>query len=73
MALSVCRKGGPRTDWVRWVTYDFACSTTQPSAVEGSDRWKYATDKTGGLPNYTFQLIYIIGRSARKPDTDTET
>ena len=61
------------TGWVRSVTYDFACSTTQPSAVEGSGRWKYATDNTAGLPNYTFQLNYITGRSACKPDTDTKT
>ena len=61
------------TGSVRWVTYDFACSSTQPSAVEGSDRGKYATDNIGGLPNYTCQLIYITGRSAPKPDTDTKT
>ena len=44
----------------RWVTYHFASSTTQPSTVEG------------GLPNFMFQLIYITGRSAPKPDTDTK-
>ena len=59
--------------WVRWATYDFACSTTQPSAVQASDGWKYVTYNTGDLPNYTFQVIYNInGRSANKPDSDTK-
>ena len=40
--------------WVHWVTCDFACFTTQPSAVEGSDGWQYVLDNNGGLPNYTF-------------------
>ena len=33
--------------------------------------WRYITDHTGGLPSYTFQLMYITGRIAYKPDTDT--
>ena len=71
--MSARREGLEQTTgWVRWVTYNFAWSTTQPSAVEGSDRQKYTTNNTGGLSNYVFQLIYITGQNAPKPDTDTK-
>ena len=51
--------------------HDLACCSyyTAYSAVEGSDGWKHITDNTGGLPDYTFQLIDITGRRTKHPQT----